>query len=127
MRGRNGDNNKDFAQQMWTEQPNMAAQAPIAGMPQMGQPMQQPAYQQPVAQQPIQPAQPVVQQPAQPMTAPAPPLATAPAPPAQPTTVADYTGLPPGGQYDQSTGQTIYILPDGARWQMMGDGSFNRL
>ena len=143
MRGRNGDNNKDFAQQMWTEQPNMAAQAPIAGMPQMGQPMQQPAYQQPVAQQPIQPAQPayqqpvaqqpiqpaqpVVQQPAQPMTAPAPPVATAPAPPAQPTTVADYTGLPPGGQYDQSTGQTIYVQTDGVRWQMMTDGSFNRL
>ena len=48
-------------------------------------------------------------------------------PTAQPTTVADYTGLPAGGQYDQSTGQTIYILPDGARWQMMGDGSFNKL
>ena len=105
----------------------MAAQAPIAGMPQMGQPMQQPAYQQPVAQQPIQPAQPVVQQSAQPMTAPAPPVATAPAPPAQPTTVADYTGLPPGGQYDQSTGQTIYVQADGVRWQMMPDGSFNRL
>ena len=128
MRGRNGDNNKDFAQQMWTEQPNMAAQTPVAGMPQMGQPMVQqpvyqqpvqPAYQQPVAQQPIQPAQP--------MTAPAPPVATAPAPPAQPTTVADYTGLPPGGQYDQSTGQTIYVQTDGVRWQMMTDGSFNRL
>lgn len=155
MRGRNGDNNKDFAQQMWTEQPNMATQTPVAGMSQMGQPMaQQPAYQQPVAQQPIQPAQPtyqqpvaqqplaqstyqqpvaqqpaqpVVQQPAQPMTAPAPPVATAPAPPAQPTTVADYTGLPPGGQYDQSTGQTIYVQTDGVRWQMMPDGSFNRL
>ena len=75
---------------------------------------QQPAYQQPI-------------QPAQPMTAPAPPVATAPAPPAQPTTVADYTGLPPGGQYDQSTGQTIYVQTDGVRWQMMTDGSFNRL
>ena len=52
---------------------------------------------------------------------------TAPPPPAQPTTVADYTGLPAGGQYDQSTGQTIYILPDGARWQMMSDGSFTKL
>ena len=50
-----------------------------------------------------------------------------PPPPAQPTTVADYTGLPPGGSYDQSTGQTIYIQSDGLRWQMMGDGSFNRL
>ncbi|MDG1550079.1 MAG: hypothetical protein P8Q94_08530, partial [Candidatus Poseidoniaceae archaeon] len=128
MRGRNGDNNKDFAQQMWTEQPNMAIQTLVAGMPQMGQPMaQQPAY-----QQPVQPAyqQPVAQQPiqtAQPVTAPAPPVATAPAPPAQPTTVADYTGLPPGGQYDQSTGQTIYVQTDGVRWQMMPDGSFNRL
>ena len=60
-------------------------------------------------------------------TAPPPPVATAPPPPAQPTTVADYTGLPPGGSYDQSTGQTIYIQADGVRWQMMGDGSFNRL
>ena len=143
MRGRNGDNNKDFAQQMWTQQPNMTSQAPVAGMPQMGQQMvQQPAYQQPVVQQPVfqQPVQPVAQQPvyqqpvaqqpiqpAQPMTAPASPVATAPAPPAQPTTVADYTGLPPGGQYDQSTGQTIYVQTDGVRWQMMTDGSFNRL
>ena len=140
MRGRNGDNNKDFAQQMWTEQPNMAAQTPVAGMPQIAQPayqqpvVQQPVYQQPVAQQPVtqQPVaqQPVAQQPiqpAQPMTAPAPPVATAPAPPVQPTTVADYTGLPPGGQYDQSTGQTIYVQTDGVRWQMMTDGSFNRL
>jgi hypothetical protein len=54
-------------------------------------------------------------------------MATAPPPPAQPMTVADYTGLPPGGTYDQSTGQTIYVQPDGVRWQMMGDGSFNRL
>ena len=45
----------------------------------------------------------------------------------QPTTVADYTGLPPGGQYDQSTGHTIYIQADGVRWQMNADGSFNRL
>ena len=74
--------------------------------------------QQPMMQQPAQPA------PIAPQTAPAPP---APAPPAQPTTVADYTGLPPGGQYDQSTGQTIYIQADGVRWQMMADGSFNRL
>jgi hypothetical protein len=86
--------------------------------------------------QPAQPAQPVVQQPVmqqpvapQPvMTAPAPPaVATAPAPPAQPMTVADYTGLPPGGTYDQSTGQTIYVQTDGVRWQMMTDGSFNRI
>ena len=76
---------------------------------------------QPVAQQPVQPVQ---QQPVQPAPA---AVTTAPPPPAQPTTVADYTGLPPGGTYDQSTGQTIYIQPDGVQWQMMGDGSFNRL
>ena len=70
-------------------------------------------------QQPVQPAQPAQPAPIAPQTA--------PAPPAQPTTVADYTGLPPGGQYDQSTGQTIYIQADGVRWQMMADGSFNRL
>jgi hypothetical protein len=75
----------------------------------------------PAAQQPVQPVQ---QQPVQPAPA---AVTTAPPPPAQPTTVADYTGLPPGGTYDQSTGQTIYIQPDGVQWQMMGDGSFNRL
>ena len=81
-----------------------------------------------MVQQPVQPMQPMVQQPTQPVvSAPVPQMATAPPPPAQPTTVADYTGLPAGGQYDQSTGQTIYILPDGARWQMMSDGSFNKL
>jgi hypothetical protein len=42
-------------------------------------------------------------------------------------TLADSTGLPPGGTYDQSTGQTIYVHADVVRWQMMGDGSFNRL
>ena len=71
-------------------------------------------------QEPVQPMQPAV------ISAPA-PIATAPPPPAQPTTVADYAGLPPGGTYDQSTGQTIYIQEDGVRWQMMSDGSFNRL
>jgi len=91
---------------------------------------QQPVQQmQPVQQQPVQPVaqqpvQPVQQQPVQPAPA---AVTTAPPPPAQPTTVADYTGLPPGGTYDQSTGQTIYIQPDGVQWQMMGDGSFNRL
>ena len=54
-------------------------------------------------------------------------MQTAPPPPAQPSTVADYTGLPPGGTYDQSTGQTVYVQADGVRWQMMPDGSFNRL
>ena len=123
---------------MWTDQTNMVAQTQMPGTPQM---MQQPMMQQPMQQQPVQQtmqemSQPMMQQPVQPMQpqsvqpvaqAPVPQMATAPPPPAQPTTVADYTGLPSGGQYDQSTGQTIYILPDGARWQMMGDGSFNKL
>ena len=54
-------------------------------------------------------------------------IATAPPPPIQPVRVTDYTGLPPGGQYDQSTGQTIYVQQDGTRWQMMSDGSFTKL
>ncbi len=87
---------------------------------QPAQPVQQAQPMQPV--QPVQQAQPV--QPVQPTPA---PMATAPPPPAQPTSVADYTGLPPGGTYDQSTGQTVYIQPDGVRWQMMPDNSFNRL
>jgi hypothetical protein len=127
LRGRNGDAGKDFSSQLWTD----GAAQPVTQQPVMQQPamMAQPNV-------PMQPAQPVVQQPVmqqpvapQPvMTAPAPPaVATAPAPPAQPTTVADYTGLPPGGTYDQSTGQTIYIQTDGVRWQMMTDGSFNRI
>ena len=115
LRGRNGGTNKDFGQQMWADQTSMVAQNQVPGAPQ--QMMQQPMAQQPMMQQPVQPVAP----------APVPQMATAPPPPAQPTTVADYTGLPAGGQYDQSTGQTIYILPDGARWQMMGDGSFNKL
>ena len=76
--------------------------------------------QQPMAQQPVQ-TQPVTPTPMPEMSAPAPP------PIAQPTTVADYTGLPAGGQYDQSTGETIYILPDGAKWKMLADGSFIKL
>ena len=108
MRGRNANGgNKDFSQELWNEQP--------AGMQQ--------------TIQPVQPQPVVAQQTAVPEVAPAPPqaMATAPPPPSQPDRVADYTGLPPGGQYDQSTGQTIYIGPDNSRWQMMPDGSFNRL
>ena len=93
-------------------------QQPIQQMPQQTmQEMAQPVQQQPVQQQPIQPV----------ASAPVSEMTTAPPPPAQPMTVADYTGLPAGGQYDQSTGQTIYVQTDGTRWQMMGDGSFNRL
>ncbi|MEK9652073.1 MAG: hypothetical protein VW102_07750, partial [Poseidonia sp.] len=131
LRGRNDGGGKDFGDQLWNDGSAGAMDLPSV-QPMMQQPvqpvMQQPV--QPVVQQPVQPVmqqpvQPVVQQPIQ--TAPAPPvMATAPPPPAQPMTVADYTGLPPGGTYDQSTGQTIYVQPDGVRWQMMGDGSFNR-
>ena len=134
LRGRGGEAGKDFGNQLWTD----GTTQPMAQhgmMPQQTMPTQ---AVQPMAQQPVQAAQPMVQQPvqatqpvqpAQPVqTAPAPPaMATAPPPPAQPTTVADYTGLPPGGTYDQSTGQTVYIQTDGVRWQMMPDGSFNRL
>jgi len=72
-------------------------------------------------------AQPIEQQPTNIATTSPMEMMTAPPPPAQPTSVPDYTGLPPGGHYDQSTGQTIYIQSDGARWQQMPDGSFNRL
>ena len=133
LRNRNGGANKQFSQQIWADQTNMVAQTQIPGAPQ--QMIQQPMMQQPMAQQPVQQMhQPMAQQPVQSMqpvqtqpVASVPQMATAPPPPAQPTTVADYTGLPAGGQYDQSTGQTIYILPDGARWQMMSDGSFTKL
>ena len=111
LRGRNGGGGADFSDQLWND-----GAAPAMDTPSV----------QPMMHQPVQPVQPMMQQPVQ--TAPAPPvMATAPPPPAQPMTVADYTGLPPGGTYDQSTGQTIYVQPDGVRWQMMGDGSFNRL
>ena len=98
LRGRNGGNTgANLAQQSWAEP------------------------QQPIVQQPI------VQQPVSSTPAPSGQMMTAPPPPAQPTTVPDYTGLPPGGQYDQSTGQTVYVQADGIRWQQMPDGSFNRL
>ena len=121
MRGRaTGIESKDFSQQLWNQETVAAQPAQPMHTQQMGAiPMQsQPVQQVPVVQQPVAPA-----------VAPAPPqtMATAPPPPAQPDRVADYTGLPPGGQYDQSTGQTIYIGPDQSRWQMMPDGSFNRI
>ena len=130
LRGRNGGGGADFSDQLWNDGAAPAMDTPSV-QPMMHQPVQ-PV--QPMMQQPVQPVQPTVQQPVQPVvqqpiqSAPAPQvMATAPPPPAQPMTVADYTGLPPGGTYDQSTGQTIYVQPDGVRWQMMGDGSFNRL
>lgn len=137
MRRHDDGAGKDFNQPQWNQasaQP-MPAQTGVAPMPDYATTQQ---YIQP--EQPVQPAQPAqvtapiapvqpaaVPVPAPVVTAPPPPVATAPPPPAQPTTVADYTGLPPGGSYDQSTGQTVYIQADGVRWQMMGDGSFNRL
>jgi hypothetical protein len=132
MRRRDNSTGKDFNQPQWnqeTAQP-IPAQAGVAPMPDYATAQQPVQPAQPVQHvQPVQPAQvaaPVA--PVQPAAVPAPaPVVTAPPPPAQPTTVADYTGLPPGGSYDQSTGQTVYIQADGVRWQMMGDGSFNRL
>ena len=48
--------------------------------------------------------------------------------PVQPVTVADYTGLPGGGHYDQAyDGATIYIAPDSSQWRMNADGSFTRM
>jgi hypothetical protein len=132
MRRRDDDDDKISNQAQWDQAPaqSMPTQAGMASMPdyataqQPVQPVQQMQPVQPV--QPMQVAAPVA--PVQPTAVPAPaPVATAPPPPAQPTTVADYTGLQPGGSYDQSTGQTVYIQADGVRWQMMGDGSFNRL
>jgi hypothetical protein len=132
MRRRDDGAGKDFNQQQWNQAPaqSMPAQAGVAPMPDYATVQQPVQPAQPVQHvQPVQPAQvaaPVA--PVQPAAVPAPaPVVTAPPPPAQPTTVADYTGLPPGGSYDQSTGQTVYIQADGVRWQMMGDGSFNRL
>ena len=109
MRGRNSEptigEQMAMESQMPIAQPNPVAQSPMA--------------------QPATPVQPTVQEQ---FVAPAvQQMQTAPPPPAQPSTVADYTGLPPGGTYDQSTGQTVYIQADGVRWQMMPDGSFNRL
>ena len=109
MRGRNSETTIG-------EQMVMESQMPFAQPnPVVQSPMTQPAtHVQPAVQQQF--VAPAVQQ-----------MQTAPPPPAQPSTVADYTGLPPGGTYDQSTGQTVYIQADGIRWQMMPDGSFNRL
>ncbi len=153
MRGRGDAGGKDFLQPNlaapgmqagMVQQPAMGMQ-PMVQQQTMAQPMMQQPQQampqaavqpQPAVQQPmVQPAAPAAVQPqpaVQPQQvahAPAPPtqMQTAPPPPAQPTTVPDYTGLQPGGTYDQSTGQTIYVQPDGTRWQMMPDGSFTRL
>ena len=41
-----------------------------------------------------------------------------------PSVIENYTQLPHGGSYDQSTGETVYAHPDGRRWRMMPDGRF---
>ena len=107
FRSKNSGDVSNFNQQMWGNESQIMPQAPAMGVSQ-------------VMPQTIQPTHQVAQVPTS-------QIMTAPPPPAQPTIVSDYSGLPPGGQYDQSTGQTIYILPDGTRWQMMSDGSFTKL
>ena len=119
LRGRNDADEKDFSNQLWSEG-SAVTSSPALVQPMMDLPTQ------PTAQPLVQPVQPAVQQPLATPAAPS-PMVTAPPPPSQPTTVADYTGLPPGGTYDQSTGQTVYVQADGVRWQMMSDGSFHRL
>ena len=55
------------------------------------------------------------------------PSAAAPAAVAQPQHVADYTGLPLGGDYvTDASGGTWYNAPDGSQWAMQADGSFVR-
>ena len=58
--------------------------------------------------------------------APPPPVAVAPTVvhAVQLQHVADHTWLPSGGAYDQSTGETVYVAPDGSRWWQQPDGSF---
>ena len=107
FRSKNSGDVSNFNQQLWGNESQIVPQAPAMGVSQvMPETIQQTHH---VAQVPTSQ------------------IMTAPPPPAQPTIVSDYSGLPPGGQYDQSTGQTIYILPDGTRWQMMSDGSFTKL
>ena len=51
----------------------------------------------------------------------------APAAVAQPQHVADYSGLPLGGDYiTDAAGGTWYNAPDGSQWAMQADGSFVR-
>ena len=48
--------------------------------------------------------------------------------PSQPAYVADYTGLPGGGHYDQGyDGSTIYIAPDATQWKMNAAVSYTHL
>ena len=152
MRGGDGSSDKSaLADGMWQEsmvdqgyaQQSVPAMQDLGAVPAMTTPVQaQPAVMpaSPVASYEQQ-AAPVVAATTQPVTtpsaapasvepavvAPAPPAATAPPPPQPAARVADYTGLPPGGSYDQSTGVTLYNAPDGSQWQMLADGGFLRL
>ena len=153
MRGGDGSSDKSaLADGMWQEsmvdqgyaQPSVPAMQDLGAVPAMTTPVQaQPAvmpaspvasYEQQAAPAVAETTQPVATptavapasvEPA--VVAPPPPAVTAPPPPQQPARVDDYTGLPPGGSYDQSTGVTLYNAPDGSKWQMLADGGFLRL
>jgi len=145
IRGGDGSSDKSaLADGMWQEtmvdqgyaQPSVPAMQDIGAVPAMTTPVQaQPAVMpaSPVAsyEQQAAPAVAATTQPVATPTAVVPasvePAVVAPPPPQQPARVADYTGLPPGGSYDQSTGVTLYNAPDGSKWQMLADGGFLRL
>ena len=149
MRGGDGSSDKSaLADGMWQEsmvdqgyaQPSVPAMQDLGAVPAMTTPVQaQPAaiptipavasVEQQAVPSPANPAMPEVTPAAveSAPVAPAPPAVTAPPPPQPAARVADYTGLPPGGSYDQATGVTIYNAPDGSKWQMLADGGFLRL
>jgi len=155
LKMRGGDSSADksaLADGMWQEsmdnqgydQPSVPAMQDIGAVPAMATPVQahpavMPAspvasYEQQAAPavaattQPVATPTAVVPASVEPaVVAPPPPAVTAPPPPQQPARVADYTGLPPGGSYDQSTGVTLYNAPDGSKWKMLADGGFLRL
>jgi len=155
LKMRGGDSSADkstLADAMWQEsmvdqayaQPSVPAMQDLGAVPAMATPVQahpavMPAspvasYEQQAAPavaattQPVATPTAVVPASVEPaVVAPQPPAETAAPPPQQPARVADYTGLPPGGSYDQSTGVTLYNAPDGSKWQMLADGGFLRL
>ena len=149
MRGGDGSSDKSaLADGMWQEsmvdqgyaQPSVPAMQDLGAVPAMTTPVQaQPAViptipavasvEQQAVPSPANPAMPEATPAAveSAPVAPAPPAATAPPPPQPAARVADYTGLPSGGSYDQSTGVTLYNAPDGSQWQMLADGGFLRL
>ena len=134
LRGRGSAGGKDFSDHLWTE--SSAPQAVMAQPGMVGAPVQATMMQQPVAQQPVQP---MVQQPGSPPARSARGSTTrhersSPTRHGHSPTTARTTndggrlhGTSTGRHPDQSTGQTVYVQADGVRWQMMPDGSFNRL